>query len=153
MQGTTHLTAGFLAGALVAQRAGVIAADPGGLALGLGVAGLAGLLPDWFQVNMPGLKNILRSVSGHRGISHWLLSALLVAWCVAVLLPGLWWAYVLCGWLSHIGLDIVSGGVPALWPITARIKLAHIKTGGKLDTLVGAACLALACIIVVGGAL
>jgi len=61
---------------------------------------------------------------------------------VALIMPSLA-AYVLAGWISHIVLDVLSNGAPALWPLP-RITLARIKSGGWMDALVGAALLTLA---------
>jgi hypothetical protein len=50
--------------------------------------------------------------------------------------------------LMHILLDLFSGGTTLLWPVTThRIQLAGIKTGGRLDTLVGAWMLTMAALL------
>jgi membrane-bound metal-dependent hydrolase YbcI (DUF457 family) len=130
MTGATHAAAGVLAGAL-------ISAD-----LRVGVAALAALIPDWLQVNIPGGNCLAHGLFGHRGISHWLITAGLVAFVVGLISPGLA-LYALVGWSSHILLDVFSGGAPALWPLP-RIKLAHVKSGGWMDRFIGAALLVLA---------
>ena len=43
---------------------------------------------------------------------------------------------VLAGWLSHILLDTLANGAPVFWPF-GRVTMAHVKTGGKLDSLIG----------------
>lgn len=86
-------------------------------------------------------ERYVRSVVGHRGITHSLTACLLVAGIMAAAgvlfrtpadsgyaLLGLG---VLLGILSHILLDMVAGGVPLFSPfLTGRITLARIKTGG-----------------------
>lgn len=146
MQGKTHLVAGALAGLLVV-RIGSIPFDGGAqleVPLGVGVlyaglAGLAALVPDWLQVNIPGVKQI-KGVFGHRGFSHWVWTALGVGWLLWPTGLGL---PVAVGWLSHIGLDALSSGVPAFWPF-GRLTVGRIHTGGRLDTFIGAAALVLA---------
>ena len=138
MKGSTHLAAGLLAGLVLHNAIG----GPGVYA-GVATAGLAALAPDWIQVNIPGANQLARGIMGHRGLSHWVLTALLVGLGMHVILPGLA-LYAMAGWLSHIALDILSGGVPALWPWPGRITLANIKTGSSMDSLVGASGLVLA---------
>lgn len=147
MKGSTHLAGGLLAGALVLQASG--AASPK-LLLPAAIAGLAALAPDWLQINLPWINNVVRGVVGHRGFSHWLLTAVIVGGMVRLLAPGLA-AYVFCGLVSHIFLDMLSGGAPALWPWPGRIILANVKTSSALDTIIGAGCLVLALILILWG--
>lgn len=135
MKGSTHLAGGLLAGVLVG-------ADP----VGVGLAGIAGLVPDWLQINIPGGSAITKGMTGHRGISHWLLAGLLVALGIGIIMGQGRAAYVLAGWVSHLALDMISGGVPVLGPISKRITLARIKTSSNLDSLTGGALLVLAVI-------
>lgn len=143
MQGSTHLAVGILTGVAVAQRAGVT--DPRGVALAAGVSGLAALIPDWIQINVPGLNKTIKGLAGHRGFSHWLLTAWLISLGVSELqsqiiggLPVPPGRLVLWGWLSHIAADALSGhGVPAFWPLPWRLNLSSIKTGGALDRALG----------------
>lgn len=147
MHGPTHLAGGLLAGAIVAQVSGQSAPDH--VMAGLAVAGLAGLVPDWIQVNLPGANSVVRGVVGHRGISHWAITALVVA-AIAHVAGFEYSQYVLWGWLSHVALDLLSGGMAVLWPLPGRVELAHVKTGGQLDKVAGACCLVLATTIIVG---
>ena len=124
MTGLTHMAGGALAGAAMSGD------------YRIAVAALAALVPDWFQVNVPGGSSLTRGVFGHRGISHWLITAVGVSALVAIISPSLA-VYVLAGWVSHIVLDVLSNGAPALWPLP-RITLARIKSGGMLDAIVGA---------------
>lgn len=135
MKGATHLAGGLLAGALAGN-------NPAGLA----AAVIAALVPDWIELNVPGLNVLVKGANGHRGLSHWLLTALVVWGLVRLTSPEMA-IYALAGWLSHIALDTLSNGVPALWPWSKRITLARIKTGSELDTWVGAALLVLAGVI------
>ena len=133
MTGLTHMAGGALAGAAMSGD------------YRIAVAALAALMPDWFQVNVPGGSSLTRGVFGHRGISHWLITAVGVSALVAIVSPSLAF-YVLAGWTSHIALDMLSNGAPALWPIP-RITLARIKSGGVLDAIIGAQLLTLAVVI------
>jgi hypothetical protein len=129
MTGLTHVAGGALAGAAI------------GGDYRIAVAALAALVPDWLQVNVPGGSSLAHGLFGHRGISHWLITAVGVAAGVALIMPSLA-VYVLAGWASHIALDVLSNGAPALWPLP-RITLARIKSGSWMDALVGAALLTL----------
>lgn len=135
MQGKTHLTIGAAAGLATAVATG--ADDWKVLTASAALGGLAGLVPDWLQINIPGASEQLKGTFGHRGFSHWVWTALLAAYAAQqVWEPAVW--PVLAGWGSHILLDALASGVPAFWPF-GRLTLGHIKTGGKLDTLIGAA--------------
>jgi membrane-bound metal-dependent hydrolase YbcI (DUF457 family) len=135
MTGQTHIAGGLLAGAMIGAHPGVL------------IAGLVALVPDWLQVNLPGGSKLASGTFGHRGISHWLLSAGAVTLLTRALFPDLT-MYVLAGWSSHILLDVFSDGAPALWPLP-RITLAHIRSGSWMDAVVGGALLVLACVVIV----
>lgn len=139
MNGATHVAGGVLAGAVVG--AGIAP-------LPIAIAGLAALVPDWLQVNIPGASRLVHGVFGHRGISHWFITAGLVAFLVRFISRDLA-VYALAGWGSHIVLDLFSDGVPALWPLP-RITLAHVKTGSWMDAIIGGALLVLSVSIIVG---
>ncbi len=138
MMGKTHLAAGAAAGMAMARCAGLH--DPAILALCTVAGGLAGLVPDWLQINLPGAGEQIKGLFGHRGFTHWLWSALAAGWLVyqvapiAVAVAGA----VLAGWLSHLALDCLADGIPLLWPL-GRITVAHIKTGSWMDRMVGGA--------------
>jgi membrane-bound metal-dependent hydrolase YbcI (DUF457 family) len=144
MKGSTHLAGGLLAGVLVAQ---VISTEIPWA--GLAVAGLASLAPDWFQLNMPGLNNAVRGVAGHRGLSHWALTAAGVFVGLWVTIPSVA-VYALGGWVSHLVLDLLAGGMATFWPWPGRVTMANVKTGSQQDAIVGGALLALAVTIIVG---
>jgi membrane-bound metal-dependent hydrolase YbcI (DUF457 family) len=135
MNGATHLAGGLMAGA-------ILGADPRLL-----ISGVVALVPDWLQVNVPGGRKLASGTFGHRGISHWLLSAGAVTLATRWLVPDLTW-FVLAGWTSHILLDMFSDGAPALWPLP-RITLAHIKSGSWMDALIGGALLVMAVAVTV----
>lgn len=147
MNGSTHLAGGLLAGAIVAKATG---ASGQNLAIGMAVAGLAGLVPDWVQINLPGANSVVRGVVGHRGISHWIITAFAVSLALYMVGYENLAMYVLGGWLSHVALDLLSGGMATFWPWPGRVTMAKIKTGGQHDRIVGACCLVLATTIIVG---
>ena len=128
MQGKTHLVYGVAAGLAVSG-------DWRGAALG----GLAALLPDWVQINVPWLGETVKGFTGHRGISHWLWTPLALAYLARLYaVPDSAILTFCAGYLSHLLLDLLADGIPFLWPLK-RITLAHIKTGGALDNLIGGA--------------
>jgi hypothetical protein len=138
MHGATHLTWGMAAGLTAGLLVG--APTPGNLMLATGIGGLAGLLPDWLQVNLPGASKQIRGAFGHRGFSHWLWTPLALIFVAQAFYtaPVSLVAAFLCGWVSHIILDALADGVPAFWPF-GRLTLAHIRTGGQGDKLFGGA--------------
>lgn len=151
MRGGTHLAAGVAVGLGLARLQGL----PPLPAVAVGaVAGLAALVPDWLQVSAPGLR--LRGVFGHRGFTHWLLSAGLVGLAIGRLHPassaGAPLALAaLAGWSSHILLDAFNApGVPAFWPLPWRLRLGQVKTGGTFDQVLTVGLVGVAFWLVVG---
>jgi len=137
MQGKTHAAWGAACGLAVAA---ITRGNPWACA----TAGLmAGLLPDWIQINIPGASKQVKGLFGHRGISHWLWVPMAIWWFAgwSVDMPVV--LSICVAWASHIALDVFSNGAPVLWPF-GRLTLGHIKTGSKLDTLVGGAGLVMA---------
>lgn len=150
MQGSTHLIAGATAGLSIATLTGETA--PGPLALAAVVGGVAGLAPDWLQINVPGASKQIKGAFGHRGFSHWIWTPLLISWLVIStsapnLQNGLIFAF-LAAWGSHILLDVFADGAPVFWPF-GRLTLGHVKTGGKLDAITGGAFLVVFCALIV----
>jgi membrane-bound metal-dependent hydrolase YbcI (DUF457 family) len=139
MQGETHLVVGLATGLTVALATD--ARDPVQIVACAGVAGVAALIPDWVQINAPGVSKSIKGITGHRGISHWVWIPLILSYLARSALNAPDWLLIafLCGWLSHIILDAFSNGVPAFWPW--RLRLATIKTGGRTDKLTGGAAL------------
>ena len=127
MKGSTHLLTGVAIGLVVARSRGLaLPAAVGPVA----VAGLAALVPDWLQVNLPALNQTVRGVFGHRGFTHWLLTAGMVYLACQRVYPPVA-LFALAGWLSHLLLDALNPpGVPALWPLPWRVKLATLKHDG-----------------------
>lgn len=146
MHGATHLAWGVATGMAVGLA---LEAGPSELAATAAIGGLAGLIPDWLQINVPGVSAQIKGMFGHRGFSHWLWTPLAML-CIGQTFIGQMFANrpampssslvaaFFCGWASHIALDCLADGAPALWPLK-RVTLAHIKTGGKADRLFGGA--------------
>lgn len=151
MRGATHLAAGVSVGLAIA-RVQELAPLPA-LAV-VGVASLASLVPDWLQISAPGIK--ILGLFGHRGFTHWLLSAGLAGLAISRLQPASWAGVplalaALAGWSSHIALDAFNEpGVPALWPLPWRLKLGRVRTGGTADQALTVVLVGLAFWLVVG---
>lgn len=151
MRGATHLAAGVAAGLAVARVQEL--APLQSLAV-VGLASLASLAPDWLQINAPGLS--IRGVFGHRGFTHWLLSAGLAGLAISRLQLASWAGVplalaALAGWSSHILLDAFNApGVPALWPLPWRLRLGQVKTGGTFDQVLTVGLVGVAFWLVVG---
>ena len=141
MHGATHMLTGVLAGLSVGVATG---ADAPGLAACAAIGGLAGLAPDWLQINLPGASEQLKGTWVHRGFSHWLWTPLILSYLAQMFYkpPSSLVAAFLAGWVSHILLDALAGGVPAVWPF-GRWTWGHVKTGGQIDRLTGGAALVL----------
>jgi len=122
MMRRTHATAGLASGLALAQTQH----DPLIMMFGLVlVSELASLLPD-MDLKL-GLK--------HRGVTHSLLALALIVgagWYVdhRLALP------VAVGYSSHLILDMLTiWGIPILWPVKKRFRLAKFSTGGLFDRL------------------
>ena len=95
---------------------------------------LSGILPRKMGENV-------RSMIGHRGLLHSLLvpAAMLLALQVIGKTTGIEKAFLIgmiAGDLSHLILDMFSGGVPLLMPFSvARIRVCNFRTGGIVDVL------------------
>ena len=127
MTKSTHLIGGLALG---------LALPSGDLRLALGlavVAGFGALVPDFdLRVGLP-----------HRGVTHSLLALGLVALLAFHGLPLLVALALVGGYGSHLVLDSLTvSGVPLLWPLRFRFKLARFVTGHLGDRLLGA-CLSL----------
>lgn len=144
MMGSTHAVAGLALGAAYANHLG---APPVAIAAGALVAAFFALLPDIDHPNatISRIKplRLLFFWSSHRGFTHTLLCAALVAALAHILAPE-WAGYVLIGYLSHLMLDVVTHtGIPLLWPIyRANIRTpVHVSAGGIADRLCAAVAL------------
>lgn len=138
MRGSTHLTAGIAVGLTVARARGADLDETVIMVVG---AGLASLVPDWLQINIPGLNRTIKGAFGHRGFSHWGLTALGIY--LAMIADGPMIARnalpVALGWLSHLLLDSLNRpGIPFFWPMPWRLHLASVKTGARLDKIANA---------------
>ncbi|MGN1205159.1 MAG: metal-dependent hydrolase, partial [Lachnospiraceae bacterium] len=87
-------------------------------------------------------RNYIRSLIGHRGITHSLVPVIVIPFmiCLAGHIIGYadagtyTAAGIGLGILSHLIFDMLAGGVPLFMPFsTKRICLAHIKTGGVAE--------------------
>ena len=143
MLGRSHLAIGAAAGEAVAFLLG--GGGIGHLAIGGAIGAVSAWLPDIDSAAsgishavplgwLPGL--ILK----HRGITHTLLAAtgwylLWAAWASPRFGLPSWWALAAAaGYASHLALDLVSGGVPLLWPVKrARIGPLWVQTGSILE--------------------
>ena len=132
MNGPTHGS-----GALAAYAIAAVCLRPTlpMLALGLPVTVLAAGFPDSFNPTIYFVK--IKTFEGHRGVSHWLLTCLLVT----ALIYGysfdqaMFW---LAGYLSHLILDLLTGGgYYLLGPLPVLIGTSLTKNGEWLDGLVG----------------
>lgn len=115
-----------------------------GVGAGQGIVrGIAAFLPRKLQKH-------IRSLAGHRGMSHSpcmavLLSGLVLLAGQIMQRPSLGWmaAGLFVGMISHIILDMFAGGVPLGMPFTTvRVTLARIKTGGLVELLIRSAAIA-----------
>jgi membrane-bound metal-dependent hydrolase YbcI (DUF457 family) len=142
MRGATHLAWGALVGLAIGAHH-----DLPTLALCAGTGALASLAPDWLQINIPGASQQIKGVFGHRGFSHWIWTAFAAGYGLYLVdVPPPVVCAAVAGWCSHIVLDALANGVPALWPLK-RITLAHIKTGSSIDTLIGSFALIITVVI------
>lgn len=144
MTAKVHAAAGALAGALAGR---VLGAPLAGLALGA----LAGLLPDLDHPESAlgrrlwPLSAALNAFLGHRGFTHTVWFALLLAFLPGALLPlagaGWRWAVLaslaaLAGALSHVLLDACTrSGVQPFSPLALPGRLARLNhVSGPLAT-------------------
>lgn len=101
------------------------------------IRGLSGLLPSR-------QKKYVRSLIGHRGITHSLvpvvflpLIVVLIGYSLGYGLIGTYTAFGLAGGvISHLLFDMLAGGVPLFMPFSVkRVTVANIKTGGGVEWL------------------
>lgn len=167
MMAATHRLGGLAAGMAIAAVLHTSPADTGVIIAG---AVLGSLVPDidnrqscisrkWKiaslavsagQAVIRGLSNLLprkqkkyvRSLIGHRGLTHSLAAAVLIPLVVVAggeflknSITGIYAAYGMsAGILSHLLFDIFAGGVPLLMPFSVkRVCFARIKTGGLIE--------------------
>lgn len=89
-------------------------------------------------------RRYVASLIGHRGLTHSLCPVILlpsVCALIGQLVGQAAWGWIggvglAAGILSHLVLDMLSGGVPLFMPFsTKRVCLAHIRTGGAVEWL------------------
>uniref|UniRef100_UPI004057A7E2 metal-dependent hydrolase n=1 Tax=Acetatifactor sp. TaxID=1872090 RepID=UPI004057A7E2 len=170
MTGTTHRIGGLLAGAILIEHLHLGGGDSGILLCGsvfgsllpdidnirssisyrlpvIAVAvNICQKLIRMLSRIFPGkLGENIRSMIGHRGIFHSLLLPLLLGALMFILTDTKLKIFMLgsiVGILSHLLLDMFSGGVLLFMPIyMRRIKLAGIRTGGMVEMIVRVALL------------
>ncbi|MBK9497463.1 MAG: metal-dependent hydrolase [Xanthomonadales bacterium] len=126
----SHSWAGLVSAATVSA---VFVTDPATTLLGLGFGLLAASVPDSIQPNLPFIH--WRGFDGHRGVSHWLLVAVVSTWLWSTVWPGMW-QYWLWGYLSHLFLDLLTvQGIPFWGPWPKRVNVANFVSGGWFDKL------------------
>lgn len=93
-------------------------------------------------------KNYIRSLIGHRGITHSFVPVVALPLITALISYSIGYAEdgfcaalgLAAGILSHLLFDMLAGGVPLFMPFSVkRVKLAAIKTGGAVEWLFRAA--------------
>lgn len=170
MIGRHHFVLGTVAAGVASAQMQILPwQQPGVFALALLAGGLAALLPDldtrhnhlrqtfglnrsqrrgiWapiqFMISWP-LDRIAASLP-HRGVTHWLLTGLLLAGAVRALTAGgsaaNWlWPVFLAGYLSHLLADsLTRAGAPLLAPVvTGPVRLLPralcVRTGSRAET-------------------
>ena len=144
MRGLTHLAGGICAAGIIARS---VDASWTSAITGIAVSSVAALAPDWINVAVPGLR--IRGATGHRGFTHWLLTAAITSACVWMVRPQLT-PFWLVGYLSHLVLDMLTErGIPALWPLPWQISLLPIREGGLFDRWLGAALVIVAFVVMI----
>jgi len=117
-----------------------------------GVEGAARLLIEMFLmfINLftRALSGVVRTLAfGHRGATHWLITALVLSlaaavsgWFIGFPALGLW---LFIGYASHLALDAMTiSGLEMFQPLTSRTihllpKPMWIRTGSLVDSLLG----------------
>ena len=99
-----------------------------------GIRLLSGILPRKMRENV-------RSMIGHRGLLHSLLIPVTMLLALPVIgntngIEKSFLVGMIAGDISHLILDMFSGGVPLLMPLSvARIRVCNFRTGGIVDKL------------------
>ncbi len=144
MTGKTHVLAGAAAGLAFVHLAVPAAEREVTTALLLTVAASIGsIFPDIDEPKskmgrkVPIVSSLLKSIFGHRGITHGIL---LYALCYAAGVHFLDVKYLdylrafMCGVCSHLLLDMLnSSGIPLFWPVSKKFSLARIPLGGTME--------------------
>ncbi|WAH37116.1 metal-dependent hydrolase [Alicyclobacillus dauci] len=131
--------------------------------IGLGLM-IAGLLYLAFTHRVPQTGAILLGLWGigamftkHRTFTHSVLGTLVFLWgmhvAVGSLYGGVAFVGLSIGYVLHICADFVADGTVLLWPFSHRIGLPFVKTGGRIDQLIGATATVLFVVSLVRGGL
>jgi membrane-bound metal-dependent hydrolase YbcI (DUF457 family) len=140
MRGVTHLAGGLFGASFICMTTNMHSVPA--IAAGLAVSGVAALVPDWVNVAIPGIR--IKGMMGHRGFTHWALTAAITSASVFAVQPGLA-AFWLVGYASHLILDMLTKrGAPVLWPLPWQVSLMDVTEGSWLDTAYGVMLFALA---------
>jgi len=144
MRGITHLAGGICAAAIVGRISNIPYTT---LAAGVAVASVAALVPDWINVAVPGIN--IRGAMGHRGFTHWMLTAY-VTWFIVAIFSRSLSIFWIVGYVSHLLLDVLTErGAPVLWPIPGQVSLLPVHEGGLFDKWLGAALIVIAIVVTV----
>lgn len=141
MRGKTHIAAGAVVGAAIATAQNLPIID---FLLITACSTVGGLLPDVdigtskiAKLCAPAAR-LIQFLFGHRGMFHSLLLWAIPGWLLLQRFPN-YDLYILsacAGILSHLVLDMLNPtGVPLLWPVTKKISLMKIHTGGIIDKI------------------
>lgn len=160
MTGKTHLLGGAVAGLCVVTTNEITAVSI--VAFSLSLAG--SIMPD-IDIETSAISKVLRPIhkvykllfgpfkcGAHRGITHSLPMAFTFSYLLYLIDP-IYGFSILYGIVSHLFLDLISGGEALLAPFTnKRIRLGDIKTG-QIGEVAIAFCeiLLIACLIIKRG--
>jgi len=102
---------------------------------GIGLAVMASTLADSIQPRIPFIA--VKVVEGHRGLSHWILTSVGLAWLVNMAWGETMAIFFFAGYVSHLLLDMPSGGgIPLVGPLPFRIGTYWIKNGSRAEDVV-----------------
>ena len=96
----------------------------------------------------------LAAFTAHRTFTHSLLGIAMIG-IAAIgigrhehMVPFLW--IFITGYALHMIADVISGGIPLLWPYRKRFGVALVKTAGMLDRMIGVLCVVLLVGVILG---
>lgn len=138
MLARNHVVFGIGTWLVVGVPAGL---DSSGLANSIALASIGSLLPDvdhpksWLGRRLPGISHAVALTTGHRGMTHSALLAIVSVFVLAAISLQHWAAPLLVGFMTHIFCDwCTKGGVPLLWPLKTRFRSpVAFSTGGIFE--------------------
>lgn len=149
MNKPTHMMGGVVFALTAGTIAGVDRNLPSLTLFGVFTAASAigGLLPDIDKKNTAIshkaklVSFVVRLFTTHRGFTHSLLALVLLGGILytPVMAAGIDWVTygyygILLGYLSHLVLDMLNPeGIPLLFPVKFKVRIAGIKTGGIME--------------------